>query len=142
MRRTMCAMALLGILGGCGSKDEDGPAPAPTKVPETIIETRPAVTTTRVRPEERNAMLDVMLANANIPLSQAERFARENGITIAPERIAAKREMDRRREGLPKLTGGDEFIAADPNQGAATDPDADTEASTPAANPQAPPSNP
>lgn len=154
MRRIASTMLLMGMLTACGSKSsQETPEPASTRAPETIVEMRPAPSTvqagttsstgsaatgteastvTRGVKTDAAAVTGVMLANANVPLEQVEAYALRNGITLTADQMTAKREMQRRREGMPKLVGGSEYITVDPDRDAVRDPALERRTPTPA----------
>lgn len=112
------AIALCAVLAGCdsGKKTTDIPDSAPT--PQVTVETRPANRGQATRADHEGAV-ELMLANANVPASQVEEYARRNGITIDPSRMEAKRNAERAMQGRPKLVAGEEYLAADPAAGQA-----------------------
>jgi len=99
MKRTMLAALLMAIVSGCGDRKAD---PEPVQQRKTV-EKGP----TR---EDRQAVLDGMLANANLPLDRAESYAKAHGLRIPAGAIDARRKWNAAHPGAERLSGGAEFI--------------------------------
>lgn len=99
MRRMMLPAMLMATMCGCGEG----------KVDHAPAQKREAVPKGPTR-EDRQAVLDGMLANANLPLERAQTYAAAHGLKISPRMVDARRRWDVAHPKRERLSGGAEFI--------------------------------
>jgi hypothetical protein len=104
----------LSTLSACDRKPD--PSPPPMPLPATgqggpsAARVTPAPKASRVTRADRRAVLDNMMANANVRADEAEAYARASGIDVDSVALRKKRRLEASRGTAGRLVGGAEYM--------------------------------
>lgn len=108
------ALLALSMLAACDRKPD--PSPPPMALPSAASghpsagRVPPAAKVPRVTAADRRAVLDNMMANANVRADEAETYARANGLEADPAALREKRRAEASRGAGGRLVGGAEYM--------------------------------